>query len=350
MTALRQLSGGKMKYHWLCGCAVVLVTGMLSADASAAREQIRIAGSSTVFPFVSQTAEEFGKLGKFKTPIVESTGTGGGFKLFCEGVGDATTDISNASRPIKDSEKKLCAKHGVTDIEEFRIGFDGIVIAKQKKTMPIALTIKQLFLALAKQVPVAGVLKDNPYKTWHDVDASLPNTKIEVYGPPPTSGTRDAFVEIVMEKGCAAFSEFEKAYPDKEKRKKTCHVLREDGGFVDAGENDNIIVQKLMGNPDALGIFGYSFMLENMSLVQASPIEGVMPDFEDIISGKYPVARSLYVYLKKQHLGMIAGLKEFLIELTSPEAMGEDGYLIDAGLIPLPADQQQEVRTSVEKL
>lgn len=331
--------------------ALALVVGvMCAADAWAARDQIRAVGSSTVFPFVSQAAEEFGKQGQFKTPIVEATGTGGGFKLFCEGVGEHSPDIANASRPIKSSEKELCAKHGVHDVAEVRIGYDGIVLAKQKKSAPIALTTQQIFLALAKQVPVNGKLVDNPYKNWKDVDASLPNTKIEVYGPPPTSGTRDAFVEIVMEKACEAYPEFEAAYPDKEKRKKTCHVLREDGGFIDAGENDNIIVQKLMGNPDALGIFGFSFMLENMSLVQASTVNGVAPSFEDIARGNYPVARSLFVYVKQQHVAVVKGIKEFMTELTSPEAMGDDGYLVDAGLIPLLPEEQAHERTVVESI
>ncbi len=339
-----------MKFSWLRICVFSIMMCGGAMPAHAARDQIRIVGSSTVFPFVSEAAEEFGKLGKFKTPIVESTGTGGGFKLFCEGIGGKYPDVSNASRPIKDAEKKLCAGHGVTDLAEIRIGYDGIVLAKQKKSQPMPLTIKHLFLALAKRVPVGGVLKDNPYHTWKEIDASLPDKKIEVYGPPPTSGTRDAFVEIVMEKGCESYPEFTNAFPDKEKRKKSCHLLREDGGFIDAGENDNIIVQKLMGNPDALGIFGYSFLLENMSLVQASAIEGITPEFENIAKGTYPIARSLYVYLKKQHLGVVLGLKEFFIELTSPEAMGDDGYLPDAGLIPLLPDEQLGVRKVVEAL
>jgi phosphate transport system substrate-binding protein len=330
--------------------SIAALCGMMTSPALAARDQIRAVGSSTVFPFVSAAAEEFGKLTDFKTPIIESTGTGGGFKLFCEGLGEARPDIANASRPIKPSEKELCSKNNVTDIAELRIGYDGIVIAKKKLSQALHLTREQLFLALAKQVPVNGKLTPNPYHLWSDIDSSLPKTKIEVYGPPPTSGTRDAFVELAMEHACKAHPEFELAYPDAEKRKKQCHLLREDGGFIDAGENDNIIVQKLMGNPDALGIFGYSFLLENVSLVQATPIEGVLPDFDTIAKGTYPVARSLYVYVKKQHIPFVPGIKEFMQELTSPEAMGEDGYLPDAGLIPLLPNEQAEVQKEVNAL
>jgi phosphate transport system substrate-binding protein len=318
--------------------------------AASARDHIRIVGSSTVFPFVSAAAEEFGRSTDFRTPIVEATGTGGGFKLFCEGANENTPDISNASRPIKDSEKKLCEKNGVTSITEISIGFDGIVLANTKQEKPINLTIQQLFLALAQDVPSQGKLIANPYKTWHDIDASLPDTAIEVYGPPPTSGTRDAFVEIVMEKGCEVFPEFKAAHPDKEARKKQCHTLREDGGFVDAGENDNIIVQKLIGNPKAFGIFGFGFLEENSAVVQGNPINKIDPTYTNIADASYPVARSLYVYIKNAHLAQVVGMKEFMQELTSVEAMSEDGYLADAGLIALPADQQAIMRERVAKL
>lgn len=315
-----------------------------------AREQIRVVGSSTVFPFVSAAAEQFGHIKSFPTPIVESTGTGGGFKLFCEGVGNNTPDISNASRPIKDSERALCAKNGVQDITELSIGFDGIVLANNKLAKPFSLTIEQIFLALAKDVPQNGKLIPNPYHTWYDIDKSMPKITIEVYGPPPTSGTRDAFAEIVMEKGCAIFKEYKSTYPDKEKYKTQCHTLREDGNFIDAGENDNIIVQKLMNNHQALGIFGYGFLEENAAIVQGNPINSVMPTYENIANGSYPVARSLYVYIKNAHLNKIAGIKEFMEELTSAEAMGEDGYLAEAGLISLPMEKQEIERKKVSAL
>lgn len=328
----------------------VLFLSITAPYTAQAREQIRVVGSSTVFPFVSAAAEQFGHTTTFSTPIVESTGTGGGFKLFCEGIGDNTPDISNASRPIKDSERALCAKNGVDGITELSIGFDGIALANNKTAKPLPLTITQLFLALAKDVPQQGKLVPNPYKTWYDIDANLPNTPIEVYGPPPTSGTRDAFVEIVMEKGCAAFNEFKLIIPDSDKRKNQCHTLREDGKFIDAGENDNIIVQKLTNNQQAFGIFGYGFLEENASVVQGNPINAVLPTYENIANGSYPVARSLYVYVKHAHLATIAGIKAFMEELTSIEAMSEDGYLAEAGLISLPSDQQEIMRKRVNIL
>lgn len=323
---------------------------LLIASAAEARDTIRIVGSSTVYPFTSYAAEQFAGQGEFAAPIVESTGTGGGFKIFCSGAGDDSPDMSNASRPIKDAEKAECAKNGAKDITEITLGFDGIVLANDREAKPLALTTKQLFLALAKEVPVDGKLVANPYKTWKEVDASLPDTKIEVYGPPPTSGTRDAFVEIVMEKGCAGFKEFEAAYKDGEERKKKCHLLREDGAFIEAGENDNIIVQKLKANHNAFGIFGYSFLEENSSAVQGATIDGIAPDFEHIADGTYPVARSLYIYVKNAHIGKVPGMEEFLEELTSEDAIGEDGYLPGIGLIPLPEDKQEEVREIVEGL
>ena len=314
------------------------------------RDQIRVAGSSTVFPFVSYAAEQFGRNTEFKTPIIEATGTGGGFKIFCGGIGPQYADMSNASRAIKEKEVALCAEHGVTDITELSVGFDGIVLANTKEAEPYALTIDQVFLSLAKEVPQNGKLVENFYESWSDINPSLPNTKIEVYGPPPTSGTRDAFVEIVMEKGCKAYAEYEAAYPDKKARAKACHALREDGGFIDAGENDNIIVQKLKANPTSLGIFGYSFLEQNAAHVQGSSIDGVDPSFDNIADGSYPVARSLFVYIKDQHVGLIPGMTEFLEELFSDDAMSEDGYLPPIGLIPLPAEQQAEMRFRIEKL
>lgn len=332
----------------LAGCALLCLT-TLSTEVSA-RDQIRVVGSSTVFPFVSAAAEQFGRTTSFSTPIVEATGTGGGIKLFCNGIGDHTPDIANASRTIKDSEREQCTQHGVQDITELSIGYDGIVLANSKQSKPLSLSIKTIFLALAKDVPQHGKLIPNPYETWHDLDASLINDPIEVYGPPPTSGTRDAFVEIVMEKGCELFPEYKTAYPDKEIRKKACHTLREDGGFVDAGENDNLIVQKLVSNPKALGIFGFGFLEENAAIVQGNPIDGSWPTYENIANNAYPVARSLYVYIKNAHLNNVAGIKEFMQELTSMEAMSEDGYLAEAGLISLPSEQQRIMRERVNNL
>ena len=331
--------------------ATFVVTG--AAYAQSARDYISVVGSSTVYPFTTAVAEQFGKGSKFKTPKVESTGTGGGFKLFCGGVGVQFPDASNASRAIKKSEIESCAKNGVTDIVELKIGFDGIVLATSKKTKPMALTIKDLWLALAKEIPEPGTgkLVPNPFKTWKEVNPELPASKIEVLGPPPTSGTRDAFVELVMDHGCkefAAIKELEKA--DEKKAKAACQTIREDGAFIEAGENDNLIVQKLVANPNALGIFGYSFLEENLDKVQGETINGVVPNFDNIADGKYPVSRPLFVYIKKAHVGVIPGIKEFIAEYTSEKAVGDEGYLSKKGLIPLPAAQRKQVAADANSL
>ncbi len=320
----------------------------IAATAAEARDQIRIVGSSTVFPFSTVVAEQFGKTGSFKTPVVESTGTGGGFKLFCAGVGVDHPDISNASRAIKSSEVENCAKNGVAAITEVKIGYDGIVVANSKASPAFDLTVAQLWQALAKDVPVNGQIVANPYKTWNEIDASLPAEKIEVFGPPPTSGTRDAFVELVMDIGCDAFPEVEAL--DKDAKSATCQTFREDGAFIEAGENDNLIVQKLEANPTALGIFGFSFLDQNADKLQGSAIAGVAPTFEAIADGSYPVSRSLFFYVKNAHVGVIPGLKEFVAEFMSERASGDDGYLADKGLIPLPADEHKEVLANATNL
>ncbi len=331
--------------------SLALFSCLAFAPPTLAREQIRAVGSSTVYPFVTVAAEQFGQGGKFRTPIVESTGTGGGFKLFCEGVGENTPDFANASRQITDSERDLCKRNRVTDIAEIAIGYDGIVLAAKKGTPILNISKKTLFLALAREVPDAGgKLVKNFYQTWNEIDSSLPKNPIEVYGPPPTSGTRDAFVELAMEKGCEQIKEFEKAYADEKTRKKMCHLLREDGKFVEAGEDDNIIVQKLFSNEKALGILGYSFVEENSGKVQPSRIDGVLPSFDSIESGKYSVSRSLFVYAKKQHIGMVAGVAEFLKELTSENAIGEDGYITERGLLPLGDADRKKMREIIRSM
>ena len=315
------------------------------AGVAQAREQIHIVGSSTVFPFSTAVAERFGRAGKFKTPVVESTGSGGGLKLFCQGVGEKTPDVANSSRRIKASEVELCAANGVKQIVEVQIGFDGIVLANSKKSAQAKLTLQQVFLALAKQVPVGGKLVANPYKLWSDVDKSLPAVKIEVLGPPPTSGTRDAFVEIAMEGGARTIPMLEAIRAKDEKAfQAVAHAIREDGAYVEAGENDNLIVQKLEANPKALGIFGFSFLDQNADKIQGSIINGEEPTFEAIADGKYAVSRSLYFYVKSAHVGKIPGLREFIAEFTSETASGDDGYLSERGLIPLPAALRKAVR------
>ncbi len=322
---------------------------ILTAGAAEARDQLHIVGSSTVYPFSTAVAEEFGKSGKFKTPIVESTGSGGGLKLFCAGVGEDTPDIANASRKIKDSEVETCKANGVTSITEVTVGYDGIVLANSKKHSRFELTVKDLWLGLAKEVPVDGKLVANPYKTWADVNSALPAEKIEVLGPPPTSGTRDAFVELVMDKGCKGLPEIE-AIADAKAKAGACGAIREDGAYVDAGENDNLIVQKLEANPSALGIFGYSYLEQNEDKLQGSLMDGVEPSFDNIVSGQYEVSRLLYFYVKNQHEGQVPGIREYIAEFTSDKAAGEEGYLADKGMIPLPADMLKKVQQSAVAL
>ena len=319
------------------------------AAPAAARDQIQIVGSSTVFPFTTAVAESFAKTGGFAAPVIESTGTGGGFKLFCEGVGVDTADITGASRAIKSSEVETCAKAGVTEIVEIKIGYDGIVLANSKAAPHVSLTKEQIFLALAKQVPVDGQLVANPYKKWNDIDASLPADAILVYGPPPTSGTRDAFVELVMDKACEEMSAIQ-AITDKDAKKAACQSIREDGAYVEAGENDNLIVQKLVANPKALGVFGFSFLDQNGDKIQGSAIGGVTPSFETIADGSYGVSRPLFIYVKKAHVGVVPGIEEFIAEYTNENTWGPDGYLADKGLIPLPDDERAAMAESAAAL
>ena len=328
----------------------VLVSGLVATPLAAetARDHIWMVGSSTVYPFATAAAERFSKQhSEFRVPVVESTGTGGGIKLFCESVDGKSPDIANASRAMKASELEQCQKSGVKNIIELKIGLDGIVIANAASDQHYNLTKKQIFLALAKQVPVNGQLVANPYKNWNEIDSSLPAHAIEVYGPPPTSGTRDAFVEMVMHKGCDAFPEFAKVYADAKVREKACGVLREDNVYQDAGENDNLLVQKLVANPKALGIFGYSFLEENADKVQGSTIEGVNPTFENVSAGKYPISRPLFLYVKGEHLKTVPGIKEFMKELAQENMLGEDGFLTGKGLIPLPAAEREKLRKTV---
>ena len=332
--------------------AAIAALGVVAMAAQAeARDQIRIVGSSTVFPFATVVAENFGKSSGFKTPVIESTGSGGGLKLFCQGVGTEHPDITNASRPIKKSEVELCAKNGVADITEVKIGFDGIVLANSKKAAHYTLTREQVFLALAKEVPVDGKLVANPYTKWSQIDKSLPDQEIEVLGPPPTSGTRDAFVELVMEHAAEhlpVVKDLKKS--DKARFKQVFGSMREDGKFIEAGENDNLIVQKLEANPAALGIFGFSYLDQNSDKIQGSTIEGANPTFDKIAEGSYPVSRSLYFYVKNAHVGVIPGIKEYIAEFTAAKANGAEGYLTDKGLIPLPEAERKKYEEAGAKL
>ncbi len=335
------------------GVAVAVLSSS-AAFAQAARDQISIVGSSTVYPFATVVAEQFGRTTQFKTPTVESTGSGGGLKLFCAGIGVATPDITNSSRRIKSSEVETCAANGIKEIVEVKIGYDGIVLANSTAADQLELTTRDIFLALAKQVPNpdgSSTLVANPYQKWSDVRAGLPNTSIEVLGPPPTSGTRDAFVELAMEGGCMEFAWIKAVKgEDKNRFKEICHTIREDGRFIEAGENDNLIVQKLQANPNAVGIFGFSFLDQNSDIVQGSKVNGEDPTFDNIADGAYPVSRPLYFYVKKAHVGTIPGISEYLAEFTSERAMGEDGYLADRGLIPLPEDEYAAVTAAVKRM
>ena len=335
----------------LIACAVIVLVSSVRVDAQDGRNYIAIVGSSTVFPFSTVVAERFGRRADFRTPKVESTGSGGGFKLFCAGIGVGYPDITNSSRRVKASELEMCANNGVTDVVEVKIGYDGIVIANAVESEQLSLSRRAIWLALAKQVPAAdgsNTLVDNPYQRWSEIDPALPDADIEVLGPPPTSGTRDAFVELAMEGGCETFPWIAAlADSDGTRFKTICHTVREDGRYVEAGENDNLIVQKLEANPDALGIFGFSFLDQNAEKVHGSRVDGVLPSFDNIADGTYPVSRPLYFYVKRAHVGVIPGLEEFLAEFTSPRASGDEGYLTDRGLIPLPPGERAEVLANV---
>ena len=347
-------------HKFLSAGSTLLATGPLaasfSAQAQSSRDQINIVGSSTVYPFATVVAENFGNTTKFKTPKIEPTGSGGGLKAFCAGIGKQHPDITNASRRIKQSEIDLCAKHGVEDVVEVKIGYDGIVIANSVEADLIALTRRDIFLALAKQVPNPNTsadeeVIDNPYQTWQDVNKNLPAITIEVLGPPPTSGTRDAFVELAMEGGCKTF-DWIKAMKksDKNAYKGLCHTMREDGKFIEVGENDNLIVTKLNHNKDALGIFGFSFLDQNSDRVQGASVDGHAPTFDAVADGDYPISRPLYFYVKKAHIGTIPGIQEYVDEFVGDNAAGEDGYLTDKGLIPLPEDERADVLAAVAGL
>jgi phosphate transport system substrate-binding protein len=327
------------------------VLALVATPAFAARDQIRIVGSSTVYPFTTAVAEAFGKTSG-KTPVVESTGTGGGMKLFCSGVGEDKPDFTNASRRIKKSEFEDCAKNGVTEIVEIKVGFDGLSVAQSNKGKPFELTKTQLFLALAKNIPDKdGNMIANPNKMWSDVDASLPATKIEVLGPPPTSGTRDSFAELAMSAGAEKIEVLKTLKANDVKAFDVIwKSMREDGAYVEAGENDNLIVQKLEANPDAVGVFGYSFLEQNAQALNDIKIDGVGASYETIADGSYKMSRPLFIYAKKQHIGVIAGMAEFIAEYASEKALGPDGYLADKGLITLPAEQAAKSMEAAKSL
>ena len=319
-----------------------------------ARDQINIVGSSTVYPFSTVVAETFGNKTGIKVPKIESTGSGGGMKLFCKGLGTSHPDITNASRRIKKSEFNKCKENGI-DVVEIKVGYDGIVIANSKKSTLLNLTKRQIFLALGKQVPEGnkegGNLVDNPNKKWSDIDPNLPNRKIEVLGPPPTSGTRDAFNELAIEGGCKTFPKLKAIKKqDKKKYKAICRAVREDGAFIEAGENDNLIVQKLIENESAFGVFGFSFLIENEDKIQGSTVDGIAPTMETIADKSYGVSRPLYFYVKLAHVDVIPGIREFLAEYTSDDSWGPGGYLEERGMIPMPENEREFFKKNAEEI
>ncbi len=331
----------------LAGIAVALAFAGQSA-AQDMRDTIRIVGSSTVFPFSAAVAERFGQTSGFPTPVVESTGSGGGLKLFCAGIGMEHPDVTNASRRIEASEVERCAGHGIAEITEVKIGYDGIVLGNARSSGQLEIDIPQLWLALAAEVPDGmGGIVANPYAMWSDIDPGLPAVAIRVMGPPPTSGTRDAFVELAMEKGCQAFDTVAAIQErDADRYERICAAIREDGAFVEAGENDNLIVQKLAADADAFGIFGFSFLDQNRDKLQGSRVGGVAPTFDNIATGAYPISRSLYFYVKNAHIGVVPGIREYVREFTGEDAWGPFGYLADKGLIPLPDSERAAMAAS----
>lgn len=344
------------KVHMLM---VAVVACILGVGQALARDYISVVGSSTVYPFATVVAEKFGKLSG-RTPKVESTGSGGGMKLFCSGIGARHPDIVNSSRRMKKSEQQKCSENNIKDVIEIKVGYDGIAIANSKQGSKFELSRKDIFLALARQIPGAdGKLMENPNQTWREVNALLPDTKIEVLGPPPTSGTRDAFAELAMEGGAKIFADLKalrKAKGERQVRplmtklgipaaaynkngkkvfKAVAHAIREDGAYIELGENDNLIVQKLVANPNALGVFGFSFLDQNADKVQGSKVDGVDITFDSIADGSYSVSRPLYFYVKKAHVGAIPGIEGYLKEFTSARAWGDEGYLAEKGMIPM---------------
>ena len=343
-----------LKITSLVSATALALVGVVAASGAHAqtRDQIRIVGSSTVFPYTQAVAEEFAKQTKRKSPVVESTGTGGGFKVFCQGIGPSHADMTGASRAMRKSEFADCVKNGVTDITELLLGYDGLSIAvSRKNNFDWDLTEREIFLALAAEVPdeKGEKLIPNPYKTWNQINPKLPSTKIEVLGPPPTSGTRDAFVELTMHDGCDAIPYFKELKKKDSKAWNTaCSRMRQDGPFIEAGENDNLIVQRLQSDPNTMGIFGYSFLYENQDSLKGVKIAGVLPTFETIADNSYPISRPVFFYIKNAHRNVIPGMPEFIAEYVSDNALGKNGYLAERGLTPMMDQKRKEVQDSAK--
>jgi len=331
----------------MAGAALACASILASPGAQAqGRDQIRIVGSSTVFPYTQAVSEQYANATGNPAPVVESTGTGGGMKIFCEGLGIGFPDITGASRAMKASEFEACQAAGVDRITEVLIGYDGLSFAHSRSGPEISVSKAQLFQALAAEVEVDGEVVDNPYTRWSEIDPSLPDVAITVFGPPPTSGTRDAWVELVMQEGCEEFATVEALEGDR--KAEVCQRMRQDGPFIEAGENDNLIVQRLEADSNAFGIFGYSFLYENLDKLKGVAVEGVAPSEETIADGSYPVSRPLFFYIKCAHVGVIPGLDEFVEEYVSEASFGAGGYLSERGLIPLSEERRQSTRQAAQ--
>ena len=332
----------------MAASAIAILAASATGALAQARDQISIVGSSTVFPYTQAVAEEFVNLTGAPSPVVEATGTGGGMQIFCEGIGESYPDITGASRAMQPSEWETCQANGVTDISEAYIGSDGLSLAVSRENDETwDLTLGQIYQALGAQVPVNGEWVDNPHQRWSDIDPALPDAEILVYGPPPTSGTRDAFVELAMHAGCEQLDYVQQQGADGDWIEQNCSRMRQDGPFVEAGENDNLIVQRLTADPNAMGIFGYSFLFENQDMLKPVLIAGVEPDPDTIASGEYPISRPLYFYVKNAHRGVIPNLEEFVGEYMSENAIGPGGYLEERGLVPLADERRAEVQDAV---
>lgn len=339
-------SSTPLKTLWMSGIALLALSGPAAADAS--RDYISVVGSSTVYPFASSVAEQIGQAGKLKTPKVESGGTGSGIKKFCHGVGLEYPDIVNASRPFKKAEFELCEKFGVKEIMEVKIGYDGIVLVTTHAHKAFKLTRKELFMALAAKVPDPDFpswdkLVENPYKTWDQINPALPHRDIKFWGPPKTAGTRDAFAEMALEEGCQAFGWIKVLKSrDEDEFKALCRTIRGDGVYQETKETYTQVIHDLDEHPDAIGIMGYNFLVQNADKVDTVLIDGVKPDYASIYSMRYPLSRTLYYYVKKAHIGRVPGIRDYMTEFASEKAAGKNGYLIAKGLIPLTAEDRQQ--------
>ncbi|MDR2978252.1 MAG: substrate-binding domain-containing protein [Rickettsiales bacterium] len=330
---------------------IFIFTVFMPLSNADARKYIRIVGSSTVFPFISFIAEDFNRVFSFKTPVVESIGSGPGFKMFCSGIGEDTPDIAASSRSIKNAERELCKRNKVDEMIEIIIGYDGVVIANSNQSHRFDFSKKDLFETLSAYSQENGKLVKNNKKLWSDVSQALPKTEIEIYGPHQNTGTYETLINSIMldQYSCMNSRIFKENYEDQEERKKACSSMRDDGRYKEVGINENIIIQKLKSNKNALGIFSFSFLMRNQDKIQGSTIAGIEPTYENISSGKYILARPLYLYIKKEHLNTVDGLREFIREVVDSIST-EDGYLSRLGLIPLSSEDIKKVSAKVHDI